>query len=214
MHLRTLEPTRFCGTMGLVTQEAAVTGPQKSGQVTQLLRDWRSGDEKALEALLPHVYHELHSVAAAYMRRERPGHTLHPTELIHETYLRLIGSELPELENRKHFYALAARQMRQVLVDHARRHRAGKRGSGKEHLPIEEAVIYSKERAAEFVALDDALEALAAVDARKARVVELRFFAGLTAEEIADVVEMSPASVSRDLRFAEAWLQRELRGST
>jgi RNA polymerase sigma factor (TIGR02999 family) len=133
---------------------------------------------------------------------------LRPTELIHETYLRLIGSDLPELENRKHFYALAARLMRQVLVDHARRHRSGKRGSGQEHLPIEEAVVYSKERAAEFVALDEALEALAAFDARKARVVELRFFAGLTADEIAEVVEMSSASVTRDLRFAEAWLQR------
>ena len=190
-----------------------MTGTGKNpAQVTQLLRDWRSGDEKALEALLPHVYQELHAVAAAYMRRERPGHTLHPTELIHETYLRLIGSELPEIENRKHFYALAARQMRQVLVDHARRHRAGKRGSGKENLPIDEAVNYSRERASEFVALDDALEALAAVDPRKARVIELRFFGGLTAEEIAEVVDTSVASVFRDLRFAEAWLQRALRG--
>jgi RNA polymerase sigma factor (TIGR02999 family) len=189
--------------------------PEKSSvPVTKLLRDWRSGDEKALEALLPHVYHELHSVAAAYMRRERPGHTLHPTELIHETYLRLIGSDLPELENRRHFYAIAARLMRQVLVDHARRHKADKRGSGQEHLPIEEAMLYSKERASAFVKLDDALEALAAFDPRKARVVELRFFAGFTAEEIADVVDMSPASVTRDLRFAEAWLERELRAKS
>jgi RNA polymerase sigma-70 factor (ECF subfamily) len=194
------------------TQSTKPTGPTKT-PVTKLLRDWRSGDEKALEALLPHVYQELHTVAAAYMRRERPGHTLHPTELIHETYLRLLGSELPEIENRKHFYALAARLMRQILVDHARRHRADKRGSGKENVPIDEAVIYSHQRAAEFVALDDALEALAKVDELKARVVELRFFAGLTADEIADVVNRSPASISRDLRFAEAWLQRELRGN-
>ena len=211
MSVSTLDETRICGKMGLIEGRSPVTGPHKT-PVTQLLRDWRSGDEKALEALLPHVYQELHAVAAAYMRRERPGHTLHPTELIHETYLRLIGSELPEIENRKHFYALAARQMRQVLVDHARRHRAGKRGSGRENIPIDEAVIYSHQRAAEFVALDDALEALAAVDPKKARVVELRYFAGLTADEIADVVERSPASVSRDLRFAQAWLQRELRG--
>jgi RNA polymerase sigma-70 factor, ECF subfamily len=210
MNGSTLDEEPICGKIGLTTTRHSVTGPTKT-PVTQLLRDWRSGDEKALEALLPHVYQELHSVAAAYMRRERPGHTLHPTELIHETYLRLIGSALPEIENRKHFYALAARLMRQVLVDHARRHRAGKRGSGKENIPIDEAVIYSHQRAAEFVALDDALEALAAFDPRKARVVELRFFAGLTSEEIAEVVNMSPASVSRDLRFAEAWLQRELR---
>ena len=183
MSVSTLDETRICGKMGLITERPPVTGPHKT-PVTQLLRDWRSGDEKALEALLPHVYQELHAVAAAYMRRERPGHTLHPTELIHETYLRLIGSELPEIENRKHFYALAARQMRQVLVDHARRHRAGKRGSGRENIPIDEAVIYSHQRAAEFVALDDALEALAAVDPKKARVVELRYFAGLTADEI------------------------------
>src|ERR1022692_1120439 len=211
MSVSTLDETRICGKMGLITERPPVTGPHKT-PVTQLLRDWRSGDEKALEALLPHVYQELHAVAAAYMRRERPGHTLHPTELIHETYLRLIGSELPEIENRKHFYALAARQMRQVLVDHARRHKAGKRGSGKENLPIDEAVLYSKERASDFVALDDALEALAAVDPRKARVVDLRFFAGLTADEIAEIVDTSVASVFRDLRFAEAWLQRELRG--
>ena len=211
MRQSTLDDVRSCDTMGLIITRPIVSKPDKNSlPVTQLLRDWRSGDEKALEALLPHVYQELHVVAAAYMRRERPGHTLHPTELIHETYLRLIGSDLPELENRRHFYALAARLMRQVLVDHARRHKADKRGSGQNALPIEEAVLYSKERAAEFVALDDALEALAAFDPRKARVIELRFFAGFTADEIAEVVEVSPASVNRDLRFAEAWLQQEL----
>ena len=211
MNESTLDEKRSCDRMGLIITRPIVSKPDKNSlPVTQLLRDWRSGDEKALEALLPHVYQELHVVAAAYMRRERPGHTLHPTELIHETYLRLIGSDLPELENRRHFYALAARLMRQVLVDHARRHKADKRGSGQTALPIEEAVLYSKERAAEFVALDDALEALAAFDPRKARVIELRFFAGFTADEIAEVVEVSPASVNRDLRFAEAWLQQEL----
>jgi RNA polymerase sigma-70 factor (ECF subfamily) len=204
----------FRDTMGPLIKGPIVAKPEKSSvPVTKLLLDWRSGDQKALEALLPHVYQELHTVAAAYMRRERPGHTLHPTELIHETYLRLIASDLPELENRKHFYAIAARLMRQVLVDHARRHKADKRGSGQEHLPIEQAMLYSKERASAFVKLDDALEALAAFDPRKARVVELRFFAGFTAEEIADVVDMSPASVTRDLRFAEAWLERELRAT-
>ena len=211
MNESTLDEKRSCDRMGLIITRPIVSKPDKNSlPVTQLLRDWRSGDEKALEALLPHVYQELHVVAAAYMRRERPGHTLHPTELLHETYLRLIGSDLPELENRRHFYALAARLMRQVLVDHARRHKADKRGSGQTALPIEEAVLYSKERAAEFVALDDALEALAAFDPRKARVIELRFFAGFTADEIAEVVEVSPASVNRDLRFAEAWLQQEL----
>src|ERR1035438_1523878 len=211
MRQSTLDDVRSCDTMGLIITRPIVSKPDKNSlPVTQLLRDWRSGDEKALEALLPHVYQELHVVAAAYMRRERPGHTLHPTELIHETYLRLIGSDLPELENRRHFYALAARLMRQVLVDHARRHKADKRGSGQNALPIEEAVLYSKERDAEFVALDDALEALAAFDPRKARVIELGFFAGFTADEIAEVVEVSPASVTRDLRCAEAWLQQEL----
>jgi RNA polymerase sigma factor (TIGR02999 family) len=179
-----------------------------------MLRNWRSGDPLALESLLPHVYRELHTVAASYIRRERPGHTLRPTDLIHETYLRLAGSDLPELESRKHFYALAARLMRQILVDHARRHRSSKRGSGQDHLPIEEAVVYSKERAAEFVELDEALEALAVCDPRKARVIELRFFGGLTVEEIAEVTEMSPSSVSRDLRFAEAWLRQALEGSS
>src|ERR1035438_2943860 len=135
MRQSTLDDVRSCDTMGLIITRPIVSKPDKSSlPVTQLLRDWRSGDEKALEALLPHVYQELHVVAAAYMRRERPGHTLHPTELIHETYLRLIGSELPEIENRKHFYALAARQMRQVLVDHARRPKAGKIGSGRENI--------------------------------------------------------------------------------
>ena len=211
MNESTLDEKRSCDRMGLIITRPIVSKPDKNSlPVTQLLRDWRSGDEKALEALLPHVYQELHVVAAAYMRRERPGHTLHPTELLHETYLRLIGSDLPELENRRHFYALAARLMRQVLVDHARRHKADKRGCGQTALPIKEAVLYSKERAAEFVALDDALEALAAFDPRKARVIELRFFAGFTADEIAEVVEVSPASVNRDLRFAEAWLQQEL----
>jgi RNA polymerase sigma-70 factor, ECF subfamily len=207
------EYAQFCGRISLITARTSVTEPEShTGQVTQLLRDWRSGDEKALDSLLPHVYQELHAVAAAYMRRERPGHTLHPTELIHETYLKLIGSDMPDIENRKHFYALAARQMRQVLVDHARHHRADKRGSGRPNVPLEEAVVYSKERSAEFVALDDALEALAAVDQRKARVIELRFFAGLTVDEIAEVVETSPATVARDLRFAEAWLHQELQG--
>ncbi|SRR5579871_1571334 len=213
MNGSTLDTPTFYGTMGAIPERPAVTNTDKTtAPVTALLRDWRGGDPKAGEALLPLVYQELHSVAAAYMRRERPGHTLHPTELIHETYLRLIGSELPEIENRKHFYALAARQMRQVLVDHARRHRAEKRGSGRENLPIDEAVLYSRDRAAEFIKLDDAMEALSVFDPRKARVVELRFFAGLTAEEISGVMEISPASVTRDLRFAEAWLQRELRG--
>ena len=202
-----------CGKIGLIDGRPSLTGPDtSSGQVTQLLRNWRSGDPKALEALLPHVYHELHTVAAAYIRRERPGHTLRPTDLIHETYLRLVGSDMPELESRKHFYAMAARLMRQILVDHARRHRAGKRGSGMDHLPIEEAVVYTKERAAEFVALDEALDALQEFDPRKARVIELRFFGGLTVDEIGEVTEMSPSSVARDLRFAEAWLHQELEG--
>ena len=202
-----------CGRIGLIEGRPSLAEPDtSSGQVTQLLRNWRSGDPKALEALLPHVYHELHTVAAAYIRRERPGHTLRPTDLIHETYLRLVGSDMPELESRKHFYAMAARLMRQILVDHARRHRAGKRGSGMDHLPIEEAVVYTKERAAEFVALDEALDALQEFDPRKARVIELRFFGGLTVDEIGEVTEMSPSSVARDLRFAEAWLHQELEG--
>jgi RNA polymerase sigma factor (TIGR02999 family) len=124
----------------------------------------------------------------------------------------LAGSDLPELESRKHFFAMAARLMRQILVDYARRHRSGKRGSGQDHVPIEEAVVYTKERSAEFIALDEALEALTVFDPRKARVIELRFFGGLTVDEIAEVTEMSPSSVARDLRFSEAWLHQVLEG--
>lgn len=177
--------------------------------VTLLLRAWRAGDRGALDELLPLVYGTLRQLAASYLSGERPGHTLRPTELIHEVYLRLGGGQAPELTDRVHFFAIAARSMRQVLVDHARKRGAVRRGAGQAPLSLDEAIV-APDRAAEFIALDEALEHLAKDDERKARIVELHYFGGLTHAEIARLVDLSPATVARDLRFAEAWLRRHL----
>lgn len=181
-----------------------------SNDVTRLLRDWKQGDDAALEQLTPLVYQELHRLADSYLRRERPGHTLQPTALVHEAYMRLIGQSHPEWQSRGHFYGVAARLMRQILVDHARSHRAAKRGGGDRKLSLEDVTLFSAERSAELVALDDALNELAKVDPRKSKAVELRFFGGLTAEEIGEALEISVATVGRELRMAEAWLYREM----
>lgn len=179
-------------------------------EVTQLLLDWKGGSSAALEQLTPLVYRELHRLAESYLRRERPGHTLQPTALIHEAYLRMVDQRPPQWENRSHFFGVAARLMRQVLVDYARTHGAAKRGSGEEKVSLEEAVVFSKDRPAALVALDDALTALAAFDERKCQVVELRYFGGLSVEETAEVVGISVSAVGRELRLAEAWLHREM----
>ncbi|MBS1875641.1 MAG: sigma-70 family RNA polymerase sigma factor [Acidobacteria bacterium] len=179
-------------------------------RVTQLLADWRTGSKEALDLLTPLVYDELRRLAAHYLRNERNAATLAPTALIHEAYLRLAAQELPDFESRSHFFGVAAQLMRQILVDHARRHRAAKRGSGLAPASLNEALSFAPERSADIVALDDALSELARQDARKARVIELRFFGGLSVEECGQVLGISVATVGREQRFAEAWLHRHM----
>jgi RNA polymerase sigma-70 factor (ECF subfamily) len=187
-----------------------ITGVEQDGSITRLLAQWQQGEAAALEELVPYIYDELHQLASSYLRRERPGHTLQPTALVNEVYLRLAGSRAPDVESRKQFYGIAARLMRQVLVDHARKHLAAKRGDGAPMLSLDEALTFSTDSAAEFTALDQALDRLALMDPRKAQVVELRFFTGLTVEETAEVVGAATASVYRDLRFAVAFLSEQL----
>ena len=184
---------------------------QKPGnEVTQLLQGWRGGDRKALDALLPLVYKELRRLAHWQLRNERPDHTLHSAALVHEAYLRLVGLNPPQWESRTHFFAIAAQLMRQILVDYARRHRAAKRGGSVCKLTVEEAAMSSRVKDVDVVALDDALQALARIDERQSRVVELRFFGGLSLGEISEALEIGPATVQRDWTAARAWLHREI----
>jgi len=178
-------------------------------EVTRLLKQWANGDQSALKELTPLVYGELRRLAASYLRSESPGHTLQPTALVHEAYLRL-GAHAPNCENRAHFYGIAARLMHEILIDHARTRQSVKRGGRFEHLSLEEDLIVSPERDADLVALDDALQRLAAIDERKARVVEMRFFGGLSVEESAEALNISEVTVRRDWQFAKTWLLREL----
>jgi RNA polymerase sigma-70 factor, ECF subfamily len=178
--------------------------------VTRLLREWANGGQSALEALTPLVYAELRRLAGSYLRGEAPGHTLQPTALVHEAFLRLLDRSAPDCENRSQFYGLAARLMRQILIDHARIRQAAKRGGPAVHLSLEDDLILSPERDTDLVALDDALKRLAVVDPRKSHVVELRFFGGLSVEEIAEVLKVSEKTVRRDWQFAKAWLLHEL----
>ena len=177
--------------------------------VTGWLRAWSRGDESALEKLVPLVYAELHRRARFFMGRERAGHSLQPTALVHEVYLRLVGSRPVDCQDRRHFYALSSRLMRQVLVQYSRLHRAQRRGGGAVPLVFDER-LSALRRAPDLVRLDEALQALAQTDERKSRVVELRFFGGLSAEEAAEVLEVSPQTVQRDFRLAKAWLLREM----
>jgi RNA polymerase sigma-70 factor (ECF subfamily) len=179
-------------------------------EVTQLLLDWSRGDQAALDKLMPLVYGELRRMANRYMRREHVGHTLQTTALINEAYLRLIEQQRVQWHNRAHFFAISAKLMRRILVDHARSHTRAKRGGGVLKVSLNEAVVPSKERAAELVALDDALMRLATIDPRKSQVVELRFFGGLSVEETAEVLKVTPMTVTRDWKTAKAWLHREL----
>jgi RNA polymerase sigma factor (TIGR02999 family) len=185
-------------------------GQASTHEITQLLQGWRGGDRAALDALLPVVYKELHRLAHFQLRQERSGHTLQSAALVHEAYLRLVGLNPPQWESRTHFFAIAAQLMRQILVDYARRHRAHKRGGGAVALPLEEATLLLGGKEIDVVALDDALKELAKVDARKAQVVELRFFGGLSFSETAEVLKLSAVTVSRDWSTARAWLHREL----
>ena len=179
--------------------------------VTRLLRAWSSGDADALNALTPLVYDELHRRAHLLMRREHPGHTLQTTALVNEAYLRLVDLRQVSWRDRAHFFALASRVIRHVLVDAARSRRSLKRGADQSPAAIDEDLLVSVTPPADILALDDALRALAAVDDRKNQVIELRFFGGLTVEEAAEVLGVSPETVKRDWKLAKAWLRRELR---
>ncbi len=178
-------------------------------QITQLLIDWSKGDKAALDKLIPYVYDELRRLARHYMRRERAGHTLQTSALINEAYLRLVDQSVP-WQNRAHFCGIAARLMRQILVDHARAHQYAKRGGGAEKVSLDEAANLAQGRAAELVALDEALESLTAIDPQQGRIVELRFFGGLTIEETSEVLGISHATVERDWSVARAWLRRQM----
>ncbi len=181
-----------------------------SEQITALLVDWSKGDQIALEQLMPLVYDELRSMARRYMRQQPAGHTFQTTELIHEAYLKLAKQGDQEWMNRAHFFGVAAKAMRHILVDYARSKSSQKRGGWQERVMLSDAVASSSGHLTDIVALDDALNTLAKLDERKSRVVELRYFGGLKTEEIAAVLNMSPETVKRDWRFARTWLIREL----
>jgi RNA polymerase sigma factor (TIGR02999 family) len=178
--------------------------------VTLLLQKWQDGHPEALDALIPLVYKELRRVAHAHLRNERSDHTLQTAALVNEAYLRLVGIDPPHWESRTHFFAIAGRVMRQILVDYARRHRAGKRGAGACRVSLDDVVERPREQQVDVVALDDALQALSALDPRQAQVVELRFFAGMSLQDISAALGIAPATVQRDWTAARAWLHREM----
>lgn len=180
-------------------------------QITQLLAEWRHGDRAALDKLMPLVYDELRRIAHRYMKRERPGQTLQTTALVNEAYLRLVDSKEIDWQNRAHFFAIAAQIMRHLLVDRARARRYAKRGSGGHQVTLDETAVISPERDSELLDLDEALNKLAAIDARKSRLVELRYFGGLSVEETAEVLGVSEITVKREWSKTKAWLYRELR---
>lgn len=181
-----------------------------SQPVSELLVRWRQGDQEALQALLPMVYDELRRIAHHHLQAEREGHTLQSTALVHEAFLRLVVQEPLRLDNRAHFFAVASHLMRQILVDYARKHHAGKRGANNVTLSLNEAVASSRRRELRLVELDDALNALGALDERQSRIVELRFFGGLSIDETSQVLGVSPATVAREWSTARAWLYREM----
>jgi RNA polymerase sigma factor (TIGR02999 family) len=182
------------------------------GEITQLLAEIQGGDRHAESRLAALVYGELHKIAARYMRAERPDNSLQATILVHEAYLRLVNQEDQNWQNRAHFFATAARLMRQILIDHARTRNAAKRGGPHADLRLDDIIVFSDDRLEQVLAIDEALIRLAERDARLARIVEMRFFAGLTEEEIAEVLGVSPRTVKRDWRVAKAWLHGELSG--
>ncbi len=179
-------------------------------EVTQLLIDWSKGDRAALDQLIPIVESELRRLASRLMGNENPGHTLQTSALINEAYLRLVDQKNVQWQNRAHFFAVSAQIMRHILIDHARSHRYAKRGAGARKIELDETIFMPERRAAELVALDDALKELAEMDPRKSEVVELRFFGGLNIEETAEVMKISPATVQREWRRARAWLHRAI----
>jgi RNA polymerase sigma factor (TIGR02999 family) len=186
-----------------------------SNQVTQLLLDWSRGDRAALDELMPLVYQELRKLASGYLRSERPDHTLQPTALIHEAYLRMIGKDMPQWQSRAHFFGIAARLMRQILVDHARTRHAAKRGGDQQKISLDDAPqVFDQSDAAGLLALDDALTKLAAFDERRSRILEMRAFGGMSVEDTALALRVSEATVKREMRLAQAWIRRELGQST
>lgn len=182
-------------------------------EVTQLLLAWSEGDPAALDKLVPLVEAELRRIARRYMNRENADHTLQTSALINEAYLRLVNQQRVQWQNRAHFFGVAAQVMRHVLIDHARRHHYAKRGGGARKVPLEEGMAQADKRAAELLALDEALDSLAMLDERKSRIIELRFFGGLSVEETAEVLKLSPVTIMREWRTAKAWLHSELTGN-
>jgi RNA polymerase sigma factor (TIGR02999 family) len=184
--------------------------PPLRGDVTQLLEEFTAGNKEALSSLLPLIYDELRRLAAYYLHRERPNHTLQATALVHEAYLRLVNQRAVRWQNRSHFFGVAAQAMRRILVDHARAYGATKRGSGEHKLPLDEASAVGVSQSFDVLALNEALDRLATFDEQQVRVVELRFFAGFSVEETAEILGVSPATVKREWAMARAWLKREI----
>ena len=182
-------------------------------QITELLAEWRDGDQSALDELYPLVYDELHRMARRYLSRERKGHTLQTTALINEAYVRLVDQKNVNWANRSHFFAISAQIMRRILIDHARRHAYAKRGGGAQQVSLEEVAVVAREQSSEIIRLDEALKILAKMDPRRCHVVELRYFGGLSNEEIACVLKVSENTVTRDWNLARAWLYQQLTGS-
>jgi len=198
----------------MLSPKVGSTSVGTAGDVTEMLKGWRAGDKDALDRLIPIVYDELRRQAARYLRRERPEHTLQPAALIHEAYLRFMDLQNVDWQNRAHFYAIAARLMRQILIDHARRHWASKRGGGADvTVPLEAVAQPSRTRNVDLVALDQALKRLAAIDEQQGRIVELRYFGGLSVEETAEVLQVSSRTVKRDWNVAKAWLRQQIGAS-
>lgn len=190
-----------------------MTRPTHQHQITQLLAEWSDGNQSALDELYPLVYEELHRLARRYMSRERKGHTLQTTALINEAYVRLVDQRNVHWANRSHFFAISAQIMRRILIDHARRYAYAKRGGGAQQVSLEEVAIVAREQGSELVRLDEALKGLAKMDPRRCHVVELRYFGGLSNEEIAGVLKISENTVTRDWNMARAWLYQQLTGS-
>jgi RNA polymerase sigma factor (TIGR02999 family) len=185
-------------------------GPEN---VTQLLAAWSGGDRSAFDSLIPIIYSELHRMAGRYMGLERAGHPLNTTALVNEAYLRLVNQNNVSWQNRAHFFAVSAQAMRSILIDMARGRDRLRRGGGAQHVSLDETLVFSDSRAADFIALDDALTGLAKLDERKSKIVEMRYFGGLTAEETAEVLKLSVATVEREWKRARAWLHKELKQS-
>lgn len=190
-----------------------MTQRPRQHEITELLAEWREGNQSALDELYPLVYDELHRLARRYMSRERKGHTLQTTALIHEAYVRLVDQKNVQWANRSHFFAISAQIMRRILIDHARRHQYAKRGGGARQVSLEEAATVVPDHSEELLRLDEALKSLAEMDPRRSQVVELRYFGGLNNEEIAGVLHISENTVTRDWNMARAWLYQQLSGS-